>query len=110
MKIPTRTIRNELGQIEEHKGFLGSGIIDDDGREIFEGDVLQTPLWEHPLRVVFEDGYFLVIAPALPQYVLFQPVPLWDFCGDNIKIVGTVKDFPNIPWTEQDLVNLEDDD
>ena len=59
MKPPEHHFVNEYGQREVKRMWLGSGVVDKNGKEIFEGDLLADRDGEL-CEVVFVDGKFMV--------------------------------------------------
>ena len=88
---------NEYGlpvtKIEQVTGELGSGILDENGVEIFEGDRVQVISANEGTFIGtarFEDGSFSIYAPAVYDYPDNSPehdYPIRDIYSDNFKIV-----------------------
>ena len=66
-KIPYINSRDELVWITHHeRGWLGSGVTDCNGNEIFEGDILAGG--QKVFRVVFDDGRFRLWTDSRPDW------------------------------------------
>ena len=90
-----------LTKIEAVTGELGSGIVDKNGKEIFEGDriqVISPSEGTFVATVRFEDGSFSIYSPRIDsqdgRYTIEpeRDYPVSDRYNHNFEIVGHVDD------------------
>lgn len=88
------------GEIITIDGKIGSDIVDCNDREIFEGDVILTPNWERPLKIIWADSSLLVVDPV--DCSSFATVSLWGYLDSDCTVVGG-DDFDWSVW-ESDIL------
>lgn len=75
-----------------------TGLVDIDGSEIYEGDLLQGEKWEKPRKVIFNEGCYMMTKPVVAPKPRAKRLPLSgrEIQSHKIKIVGNIYENPEL--------------